>query len=124
MRQSLPAVLAAAHGLQQTAGAAQDGTYAAGHSRDFAASLRRELPASLHRMESALRDASWAASDVSRRHKEAQQAGSAGSSLGGLLTVPPRLRALWAGGSPGRSSRGGAADASGGDCMYGPDAYP
>lgn len=124
VRQSLPAVLAAAHGLHQTAAAAQDGAYAAGHSRDFAASLRRELPASLHRMESTLRDASWAASDVSRRHKEAQQAGSAGSSLGGLLTVPPRLRALWAGGSPGRGSRGDAAEASGGDCMYGPDAYP
>lgn len=122
VRQSLPAVLAAAQGMQQTAAAARDGAYAAGHSREFAAGLRRELPASLHRMEAALRDATWAAAEVSRRHKEVQQAGGAGGSLGGLLTVPPRLRALWPGGSPGRTGRGGAAEPSGSDCMYGPDA--
>lgn len=120
----MPTVLAAAQGMQQTAAAAQAGVYATGHSRDFAAGLRRELPASLHRMEAALRDATWAASEVTRRHKQAQQGGSGSSSLGGLLAMPPRLRALWTGGSPGRSSRRGAAEASGGDCMYGPDTSP
>ena len=96
MQQALPAVLQARSGLQQTAAAAADATYAANHSREFAGTLRTALPASLLRLEAGLRDASWTAGAVTRRHKE-RHGGGGGSLLGSF--VPTRLRGLWPGGS-------------------------
>ena len=112
VHQSLPTVLHARRQLQQTASAAVDATYAANHSREFAGTLRTALPASLHRMEASLRDASWAASEVTRQHKE-QQAGGSGSGSSSVLgsLVPQRLLGLWQGGGGGI---GGSREASGG----------
>ena len=115
MHQSLPSVLQTRRQLQQTASAAVDATYAANHSREFASTMRTALPASLHRMEAALRDASWAASEATRQHKEQQQQqqqqGGGSSMLGSL--VPQRLVGLWQGGGSGSSGA-----ASGGNGMY------
>jgi hypothetical protein len=113
VHQSLPTVLQTRRQLQHTASAAVDATYAANHSREFANTMRTALPASLHRMEASLRDASWAASEATRQHKEQQQGGSAGGMLGSL--VPQRLLGMWQGG--GGSGSSGAA--SGGNGMYG-----
>ena len=112
MHQSLPTVLQTRRQLQQTASAAVDATYAANHSREFATTMRTALPASLHRLEASLRDASWAASEVTRQHKEQQQGGGGGGVLGSL--VPQRLLGLWQGGGSGSSGA-----ASGGNGMYG-----
>ncbi|PRW60397.1 hypothetical protein C2E21_0857 [Chlorella sorokiniana] len=121
VQQALPAALHARGLLQQTAAVAADATYAASHSREFASTLRQGLPASLHRMEASIRDASWAAADVAARRRE--QHGSGGGYLGGYLLgglVPQRLAELWQGG--GGSSLGGwvvgsgsKADSSGSD---------
>ena len=105
MHQALPAALATTTSLRGSAGTAADAAYAAQHSREFGATLRTRLPASLHRMEASLRDAAWAASDIGRRHREQQQSGA--SMLSGL--VPTRLRGLWpaGGGSPARGGSSG-----------------
>lgn len=110
MQQSLPSVLQARSHLQQSAAAAADATYAAQHSREFAAGMRASLPGALHEMEAALRDASWAAAEVARRHRE-QQGGGSGLSgyLGGLL--PQRIVDLW---TYGQGGGGGAWRAGGG----------
>lgn len=116
MQQALPAALQARGQLQQAGGAAADATYAASHSREFAATMRTALPASLHRMEAALRDASWAAAEVARRQHEEQ--GGAGSGLSGYLggLLPQRLVDYWAGpGGPAASSPQGGKSGSGSD---------
>ncbi|KAI7842842.1 hypothetical protein COHA_003587 [Chlorella ohadii] len=120
VQQALPAALHARGLLQQTSAVAADATYAASHSREFAATMRQALPASLHRMEASIRDASWAAADVAARRRE--QFGSSGSYLGSYLLgglVPQRLAELWQGGGGGSlggwGGGGGKADSSGSD---------
>jgi hypothetical protein len=102
VRQSLPAVLQSRGQLQQTAAEAADATYAANHSREFGRTMRTALPASLHRLEGCLRDASWTASEISRQQKEVRGGASSSSSPWGGW-VPARLRGLWLGNSSGQS---------------------
>ena len=70
-------------------------------------------------MEASIRDASWAAADVTARRREQQSSG--GSYLGSYLLgglVPQRLAELWQGGggsSLGAWGSGGKADSSGSD---------
>lgn len=118
MQQALPAALQARAQLQQTAAAAGDATYAAQHAREFAGCMRRVLPASLHRMEAALRDASWAACEAARHQREQHAASGGGGYLSGYLGglgVTQRLADLWwqGGGSAPASARGGAGGADG-----------
>lgn len=107
VQQCLPTVLQARSQLQRTAAAAADSCYAANHSREFGHTMRHALPASLHRLEASLRDASWAATEIARRRKEQQ---SAGASSPLRSWVPHRLKGLWAG--------SGASDGS--NSMYEP----
>lgn len=102
VRQSLPAVLQARAQLQHTAAEAADATYAANHSREFGRTMRTTLPASMHRLEARLRDASWTAAEIRQHQKEARGgAGGSTSPWGGW--VPARLRGLWQGGGSGPS---------------------
>ncbi|KAL4856826.1 hypothetical protein ACK3TF_002879 [Chlorella vulgaris] len=91
VQQCLPTVLQARSQLQRTAAAAADSCYAANHSREFGHTMRHALPASLHRLEASLRDASWAATEIARRRKEQQ-----GTSSPLRSWVPHRLKGLWA----------------------------